>query len=118
MIVYRNSLSLLQLIILILVGGGLLVAGFFLTMALLPFILLVILYIWYKVRKNMKNLREQAQNYEAENTAQNPYWQENRSLHTEKVIYKTEHSTQANTSQQEPVIYDISPEDYSVEEKK
>ncbi len=129
MMVYKSGGSLLQTILFIVILIAMLVAGFYLFIALLPFILILGIYLWYKMRKNMKQFQEQMNAQGA--TTQNPY-----QARTVRYIYTTNNTqpTGANSQEQasqnssighdeqrnndNAVIYDISPEDYTVEEKK
>ena len=116
MIIYKNNMSTVQNILLIIVAIALLVAGFFITIALLPFILLIVLYVFYKMRKVRNSFEERYK--QTENYADNQ---------TTRLIYKTSHSqdgqnSQDNDQNEQTVIYDISENDYTVndttEEKK
>ncbi len=125
--IQRNAMSLPQLIVFILVLGGLLVAGFFLTMALLPLILVFIAYIWYKMRKAKKLFQErydqmQQERYSQEESRQSLYAdakdyafseESSQDAQATPLRYKT-----TSIKKEESVIYDISDQDYTIEEKK
>ncbi len=124
MIVYRNSGSIWQTILLIIILVGLLVAGFYLFIALFPLIVALVLYIWYRVRKKMKEFEKARAQYQ-----ENPYennFQQFRSVHytytdnenNQSSSSDTSNPEQGTTKEHDPVIYDITPENYSVEEKK
>ncbi len=130
MYVQKNAMSLPQLIVFILVLGGLLVAGFFLTMALLPLILVFIAYIWFKVRKARKAFQErydqmQQERYNQEENAQ-AYYVDAKDYEYSESSSNSSQNEQAtplkyrNTGKQkdETIIYDIEPQDYTIEEKK
>ena len=110
MIIYKNNMSTVQNILLIIVAIALLVAGFFIIVALLPFILLIVLYGFYKMRKMRNSFEERYK--QRENYADNQ---------TTRLVYKTSHS-QDNNQNEQTVIYDLSENDYTVndttEEKK
>ncbi len=135
MYIQKNTMTPLQLVIFFLVLGALLVAGFFLTMALLPLILVLIVYFWFKIRKAKKNFQQRFEQMQQERQAQeDAYYQSNQreSLYGQEYQY-TEQETQSGENfeatrlkyinpqqkkQDDSVVYDISPNDYTIEEKK
>ncbi len=108
------QMTLLQKVIFLILLVAFLIGAFFLTMAFLPFILVFVAYLYYKFYKFKKRVQEAQENiynsaeYQANyNNFQNNY------LHSEQFSeQKTEYKAQ-NAD-----VYDISPEDYTVEEKK
>ncbi len=137
MYIQKKNMSPFQLVLFLIVMGGLLVAGFFLTMALLPLILVVIAYFWYKMNKAKKAFQaryeemqqEQHAEYQRQSresiysqeysdtnfeNANNAYSEQNASEGYTKLKYTQ--TSQKKT--EETVIYDIAPEDYSIEDNK
>ncbi len=137
---YRNQspmASVMQTVIFLVILGGLLFVGFYLFVALLPIILIFIAYIWYKYRKTMKAFREAQANgtYNQNFDGQSPFgssgirfirinngqFSEQDFSQEENQSRIHEHTVQndnADKKQENAVVYDISPEDYSIEEKK
>ncbi len=124
MIMYNGKkLSTTQSIILSIIAIVILVLFFMLAMTLLPFILMVGVYFWYRARKKMQNIREYGVN--GTNDMGDAFYQqetyryintEERNTESTQLRYNT--SSRQNNKDEQAIIYDISPENYTVEEKK
>ncbi len=137
-------MTVVQTIFFLIVLGAVLFVGFYVFLALLPFILAFIIYIWYKYKKAVKAFQAGQANGEyqvyedAQGFTQNgPFVkrsvryvysnkqganednqaQERFHISSQQPEYSSDNFSQ-EAKNPESIVYDIAPEDYSVEDKK
>ncbi len=108
--IQASQTTFLQKVIFFIILAAFLVGAFFVTMALLPLIVVIIVYLWFKYRNMAKQMR-QAQEDMFNRAESGDYSQfQTNYLHTEQY-----QDTKASQGQED--VYDIAPEDYTIEDK-
>lgn len=112
--VQAPQMTLLQKVVLFIVLAAFLVGAFFLTMAFLPVIIVFIIYLYYKFYKFKKRVQEAQENLYNSAEYQGEYTNfQNNYLHSEQF-----NEEQSEYKPKNEDVYDISPDDYTIEDKK
>ncbi len=119
----NTNLTFFQKLVIFLIFVGFLTASFFLAIALLPLFLVLGLYAWYrfyKFKKDIEEARQKAYGNFGENAEQftriQYFTQEDFGQNQQQNFNSQEQNFNNNSKQED--VYDISPENYTVEEKE